>query len=62
MTKLTEPERMSLEDIKAFIEFGIKNELSYANILGTLIHDAKGLFFEYKPFLPRTSGYAKNVE
>ncbi len=61
--QLTKEQITILEDLKSFIEFGIKNKLNYWSILGNVGHDISGLmqFDDTKKdsFLPRTSGYSK---
>lgn len=49
----------ALQDLNAFIEFGINEDLSFYQILGTVMHDARGLFDENKNFLAKSSGYSK---
>lgn len=52
----------ALEDLKAFIQFAITENMSFYSVLGTLGHDIKGLFEEDDSFLPRTNGYAKRCK
>lgn len=56
-----------LRDMQAFIDFGIRNNLNFLTIIGTLGHDVNGMArygFDLKAaerdaFLPKVSGYAK---
>jgi hypothetical protein len=61
--KLSKEQIIILEDLKSFIEFGIKHEMNYWTILSNIGHDISGLmqFNDIKKdgFLPRTSGYSK---
>ena len=58
-TKLTPEQVEVVEDMKAFLEFALNNNVSYWQIIGTLNHDTRGLINEEPAFLPRTSGYSK---
>lgn len=56
----TEPERMALEDMIAFLEHCLRTgEYGYVVALRTLHHDVEGLAHPDPTFLPRTFGYAK---
>lgn len=53
-------EKEILEDFKAFINWGIKNERTFDYILFNLNHDIVGLADKKdKLFLPRTHNYRK---
>ena len=67
---LSDSELQLLEDIKGFIDFGIRNGFSFVTIISTLGHDVNGLLrygFDLKAagddgFLPKVSGYSDNAE
>lgn len=56
-----------LEDIKAFIDFGLRNGLSFRSMMTTLGHDINGLYrygFDLEEakkdaFLPQSHGYSQ---
>lgn len=55
-----------LEDLKGFIEFGLRNGLTFVTLIGTLAHDINGLYrygFDLDAaardaFQPKTKGYS----
>lgn len=63
----TDAEDALLEDMKGFIDFGIRNGLSFLSIMSTLGHDINGLYrygFDYDAarkdaFHPKVTGYAR---
>lgn len=55
-------QKKALEDMKAFIDFAIAEDMPFFSVLGTLGHDIRGLFEEDATFLPRTSGYAERAK
>lgn len=57
---MTEDERKILEDMKGFIDFGIKHDKPFGWILSNLGHDITGLLSKTAGFCPRTSGHSKN--
>jgi len=61
---MTDKEISQLKDMIGFIQFGIKNKdkLSFKSILTTLGHDIRGLSEIDDYFLPRTSGYGKELD
>jgi hypothetical protein len=64
---LSSSEKELLCDMQAFIDFGIRNGLSFASIVANLGHDVNGLLrygFDLKAagadaFLPKVKGYSK---
>lgn len=65
---MTEKEVEFLRDVQGFIEYGIRNGLSFPLILGTLGHDVNGMArFGYSLdemqagfFAPKTGGFAES--
>jgi|GEM_PF-5718216 len=57
---MTEDERKILEDMKGFIDFGIKHDKPLGWILSNLGHDITGLLSKAPGFGPRTSGHFRN--
>lgn len=58
---MNEKEKEALQDVKAFIDFAVAQDMPFLNVLGTLGHDIGGLLDGDKFFLPRTHGYAGRV-
>ena len=64
---MSDDELELLQDVQAFIEFGIRNGLSFAAVLGRLSHDVNGLSrygFDLDAarrdaFQPQASGYSQ---
>ena len=63
--KMTESKKAELIDLATFVLWGIKNGLSYANVMTTLAHDVNGLVRRDlegdECFLPRSHGYRKHL-
>ncbi len=67
---ISENERQVLEDVKAFIEFALRNGLSFHSIVSIIGHDVNGLYrygfdlteAEKDAFVPKTCGYSKITE
>lgn len=66
---MSEEEVKFLRDIQGFIDFGIRNGLSFPLVVGTLSHDVSGLArlgfsLDAKQagfFAPKTSGFADST-
>lgn len=56
---MTTEEKQALQDLKAFIEFAINEDMPFFSTLGTIGHDVRGLYDQDETFLPRTHGYFK---
>jgi hypothetical protein len=54
-------EKIVLQDLKAFLEFALENELPLLEVLSTIGHDVRGIIMRDKCFLPRTAGYAERI-
>ena len=67
---ISEDERQVLEDIKAFIEFTLRNGLSFPSIVSAIGHDINGICrygfdlaeAEKDVWCPKTRGYSKISE
>lgn len=55
-------QKEALLDLRAYIDFALKEHVSFYSVLGTIGHDVNGLFNGDAEFLPRTSGYSKPVK
>lgn len=59
---MTNEQRKAVEDLKAYLEFALAEDVPFYSVLGTVGHDIRGLFDEDATFLPRTSGYSERVK
>ncbi len=59
---MTPEEKKQLNDIVAFIRWGIARGLEMSDILANVGHDCTGLLLGEPQFLPRTSGYSESYE
>jgi hypothetical protein len=54
---MTNREKAQLEDIRAFIAYGLEDDIRFEEILLNINHDLGGLIRRDKCFVPRTMGY-----
>jgi hypothetical protein len=59
---MTEKEVAFLRDLQSFIEFCIRNGLSFPLTLSTIGHDVNNLMREEICFTPKVTGYAKIMQ
>ena len=60
--KMNDKQIEMLQDLMAYVSWGIEHELSFDTILFNAAHDIDGMASRDKFFSPRTKGYTKVVK
>jgi hypothetical protein len=59
---MTNREKAQLEDIRAFIAYGLEDDIMFEKVLLHINHDLGGLIRRDECFVPRTKGYVEIMQ
>ena len=58
---MSDKEKLALLDLAAFITWSVQNNREYMWCLGNVGHDLSGMVRQEEGFLPRSTGYTKQI-